>query len=308
MDRFRAPWTALAMLALVAVMLGANVVTARLAMDGGADVASTVAVRSLFTALMAAAMVARLRIATRLAARHWRAMPLICLLVGVQSVCLYAAVSRMPVALAGLIFNTHPLWAALIDALRYRRMPGREVLLAMPVILLGLALALDVPAVVWAFAQHRSGDGMGAGTALALLASIAFGAMLVLSQREVGDLDGRYRTAITMSVVGTLALAAALAGGGPHWPHAAAGWWALGASSLLYCCAFTMLVTLLPRLGVVGGSPVLNIEPIAVLLLAWWLLGQRVDALQLGGIAVVVSAVLRLGMSRPQGSVTSPQD
>jgi drug/metabolite transporter (DMT)-like permease len=296
------------MLALVAVMLGANVVTARLAMDSGADVASTVAVRSLFTALMAAAMVARLRIPMRLGARHRRAMPLICLLVGVQSLCLYAAVSRMPVALAVLIFNTHPLWAALIDALCYRRMPDKEVLLAMPVILLGLAVALDVPAVASALGQHRSWDGTVAGTALALLASIAFGAMLVLSQREVGDLDGRYRTAITMSVVGTLALAATLAGGGPHWPHAAAGWWALCASSLLYCCAFTMLVTLLPRLGVVGGSPVLNIEPIAVLLLAWWLLEQRVAALQLSGIAVVVSAVLRLGLRRQRGGAADPQD
>jgi drug/metabolite transporter (DMT)-like permease len=142
---------------------------------------------------------------------------------------------------------------------------------------------------------------MGAGTALALLAAAAFGAMLVLSQRDAGDLDGRWRTAVTMTVVGTLALAATFAGGGPHWPHAVAGWLALAVLCLMYGVAFILLVTLLPRWGVVGNSPVLNIEPVAVLLLAWWLLDQRLSPLQLIGVAVVLSGVLVLALrARPR--------
>jgi len=49
---------------------------------------------------------------------------------------------------------------------------------------------------------------------------------------------------------------------------------------LLYGTAFTLMFTILPRLGVVGNSPILNIEPVAALLLAWTLLGQRISALQ----------------------------
>ena len=45
----------------------------------------------------------------------------------------------------------------------------------------------------------------------------------------------------------------ALAGGGLQWPVGAAGWWGLALLSVLYGTAFTVLFTLLPRLGVVGN-------------------------------------------------------
>jgi drug/metabolite transporter (DMT)-like permease len=295
------PRAAFATLVLVAVMLAANVVAARIAIDSGLDVPGAVAARSLFTALMAAAIVSPLRIPKRMSAQHRHAMFAICLLVGLQSLCLYAALACMPVALAVLIFNTHPLWSALVDGLLYRRPPGRAALLAMPFILFGVALSLDVPALAAGPEPLASWRSMGAGTALALLAAAAFGTMLVLSQRDAGDLDGRWRTTITMTVVGTLALAATFAGGGPHWPQAAAGWLAFAVLCLMYGVAFILLVTLLPRWGVVGNSPVLNIEPVAVLLLAWWLLDQRLSNLQLIGVAVVISGVLALALrARPR--------
>ena len=40
-------------------------------------------------------------------------MPLIALLVSIQSLCLYSSVARIPVGLALLAFNTYPLWTAL---------------------------------------------------------------------------------------------------------------------------------------------------------------------------------------------------
>ncbi len=54
------------------------------------------------------------------------------------------AVARLPVALALLAFNTFPVWTALWAWLIYREPPSRPLLMAMPVILVGLALALDV--------------------------------------------------------------------------------------------------------------------------------------------------------------------
>jgi drug/metabolite transporter (DMT)-like permease len=53
-------------------------------------------------------------------------------------------VARLPVALALLAFNTYPLWTALWARVLYGHRPERAVLLAMPVMLVGLALALDV--------------------------------------------------------------------------------------------------------------------------------------------------------------------
>jgi drug/metabolite transporter (DMT)-like permease len=45
--------------------------------------------------------------------RHKRMLPAIGLLIGVQSLCLYSSVARLPVALALLAFNTYPIWTAL---------------------------------------------------------------------------------------------------------------------------------------------------------------------------------------------------
>jgi drug/metabolite transporter (DMT)-like permease len=134
--------------------------------------------------------------------------------------------------------------------------------------------------------------------ALALAAAATFGLVLAMTQHRVADLDGRLRTTITMAIVGVLALGGALAGSGLHWPSAPAGWWGLVLLSLLYGTAFTVLFTLLPRLGVVGNSPILNVEPVAALGMAWLVLDQRVAGVQLVGAVVVVGTVMALGLLR----------
>jgi drug/metabolite transporter (DMT)-like permease len=60
----------------------------------------------------------RLLVVQKVRGEHSRAaqaqiLPAIGLLIGVQSLCLYSAVARLPVALALLAFNTYPLWTAL---------------------------------------------------------------------------------------------------------------------------------------------------------------------------------------------------
>ncbi len=289
---------ALALILAVAVMFSANHVAARIAFDHGSDVATAVAVRSLATAAIVALLVALRGVPMRLDPRQRRVMLVIGLLVTLQSLCLYAAVARLPVALALLVFSSFPLWTALAAWLVYRERPERTVLLAMPVILVGLALALDVLGAASGLGASAHWAQIGAGVALAAAGAAAFGLALVLTQHEVAAVDGRLRTALTMAMVGVLALIAAVAIGGPRWPQAAAGWWGLAALTLLYGTAITVVFTLLPRLGVVGSSPLLNVEPVAALLLAWMILGQAVAPVQVFGALVVVGAVMALGLRR----------
>lgn len=131
-----------------------------------------------------------------------------------------------------------------------------------------------------------------------MAAGASFGVVLALTQHEVAALDGRLRSAITMAIVGVLALAAAPLHGGLHWPNAPAGWWGLAALTILYGTAFTSLFVLLPRLGVVGSSPILNVEPVAALVMAWALLGQAIAPVQWLGALLVVGAVMALGLRR----------
>jgi drug/metabolite transporter (DMT)-like permease len=58
------------------------------------------------------------------------------------------------------------------------------------------------------------------------------------------------------------------------------------------------MFTLLPRLGVVGTSPILNVEPVAAMVLAWALLGQRIAPVQVVGALVVVGTVMVLGLKK----------
>ena len=289
---------AFATLLFIALVFGANHVAARLAFNHGVDVPTAVTVRSLGTALVVGALLLMQRVPTRLTARERKALPIIGVLVAIQSLCLYSAVARLPVALALLAFNAFPLMTALWARVLYGHRPERALLVAMPLILLGLVLALDVFGAASGLGAAGQWQQIGAGVAFAVGAAVVFGLALVLTQHEAGALDGRLRTFGTMAMVGVLAGAAMLARGGPALPTAAAGWWGLALLTLFYGTGITILFTLLPRLGVVGNSAIMNVEPVFALILAWALLGQAIAPVQVLGALLVVGGVIWLGMRK----------
>lgn len=285
---------AFATLLFIACLMGANHVAARFALDHGADVVTAVSSRSLVTAIVVSLIVKLYGVPTAMSRRQRGFVLAIGALVAAQSVLLYSSVARIPVGLALLAFNTYPLTTSLWAAVLYRHRPDRSVLLAMPLILLGLWLALDVST----SATSAPIAHMELGVTLAVAASVVFGLVLVLTQHEVAALDGRLRTAVSMATVGVFALCAGVAQGGLHWPHDPTGWAGLGALTALYGLGITLVFTVLPKLGVVGNSPILNVEPIAALLLAWALLDQAMRPMQWAGALLVVAAVMGLGLRR----------
>ena len=290
--------TAFATLLLIALMMGANHVAARAAFNHGVDVATAVAFRSTVTALVVGLLLKLFDVPLRLGIRHRRALPAIGLLIGVQSLCLYSAVARLPVALALLAFNTYPLWTALWARMVYGHRAEARLLRAMPVMLLGLALALDVLGATSGLGAAGQWGRMGAGVAFALTAAATFGLALVFTQHEAGDLDGRVRTFSTMAIVAVMALGGVAVQGGFHLPQASAGWWGLAALTFLYGTAFTIMFTVLPKLGVVGNSAIMNVEPVFALVLAWAVLGQQIAPIQVLGALLVVATVIWLGTRR----------
>ena len=279
-------------------MMGANHVAARTAFNHGVDVVTAVTFRSTVTAFVVALILWQQKVSLQLTVRHRKSLLLIGALIAVQSVCLYSAVARLPVALALLAFNTYPLLTAFWARVLYGHRPERMVLLAMPVMLMGLALALDVLGAASGLGAAEHWGQIGAGVAFALAASATFGLALVITQHEAADVDGRLRTFTTMGTVAILAAVVALTQSGIHLPNASAGWWGLGALTFLYGTAFTIMFTVLPKLGVVGNSAIMNVEPVFALVLAWALLGQSIAPLQLVGALVVVATVMWLGLRK----------
>ena len=290
--------TAFATLLLIAFMMGANHVAARLAFNNGVDVVTAVSFRSVLTAVVVGLILWQQKVQIQIESNLKKYMLIIGGLIAVQSVCLYSSVARLPVALALLAFNTYPLSTAFWARVLYKHQAEKAVLWSMPILLAGLALALDVLGAASGLGAAEHWSQIGAGVAFALAASATFGFALVYTQHETTGLDGRVRTFSSMSIVGILAVAAAMSQGGFHLPQAPAGWWGLGMLSFLYGTAFTILFTVLPKLGVVGNSAIMNVEPVFALVLAWALLDQAIAPIQLVGAFLVVGTVMWLGLRK----------
>jgi drug/metabolite transporter (DMT)-like permease len=288
-------WQGVLWLLVIATTFGANHVAARLAFDHGTNVLTAVTIRSIGTALAVLAMLVAAGVPLALAgATRLRAI-VIGLTLTVQSVCLYAAVARIPVALALLVFNTYPMLLGLISWAAGGERPSRRALIVMPVALAGLTLALDAGGwsrVGLGFAG-RWGE-IGSGVAFGFAAGLAFACALFLTTRWLSQVDARMRSFMTMSTIAVIAGATGLATDGFVLPRDAAGWTGLALLTVLYGFSITALFAVLPRLGAVNNAALMNFEPIAALFLAWGLLGQAIAPLQLVGAAIVIGAIIAL--------------
>jgi len=289
-------WLSIAILLVIATTFGSNHIAARIAFDHGVNVTTAVAARSIGAALFVGALLLAARVPFALAgATRWRAIA-VGLLITVQSYCLYSAVARIPVALALLAFNSFPMMFSLMSWAAGSERPARRALIAMPVALGGLALALDVSGKSSNIAGRWAEIGAGVGFALA--AAVSFATALFFTARWLKDVDGRLRTFITMSTVAVLMVAAGAVAGSLALPSNPGAWLGLGLLMLFYGTAFTALFVLLPRLDALNNSAALNFEPIAVLFLAWPILGQSVAPQQILGALIVVGALVALGTAK----------
>lgn len=269
-----------------------NHVAARVAFDSGAGVLLAILMRSggALLALIALLLWQRQRLYLPADCRLWQL--LLGLLIAIQSLCLYSAVARIPVAMALLVANVFPLLLALFSwALGGPRPSARQAAL-MGVILCGLLLVLDIPA------QLRGQEVQAqwlAGVALAFCSACAFASALWITDHKLSQVRGSVRGTLTMLVVfgsaaliGTSPLPATLDA-----PGSDAGWLALFLLTILYGTGFISLFMLVPRLDMPRNASVMNIEPLATLLMAWLILGQTLWPIQiLGGVIVVTGIVL----------------
>jgi drug/metabolite transporter (DMT)-like permease len=302
---------AIGVVLLLGVVFASNHIAARFAFDHGTGLVTAVLVRSGVTALALLAVVLWMRLPLKLG--HY-AVPkrwVLTLggLIALQSLLLYSAVARIPVALALLVFNLFPALFTLLNWALGGPRPSTKALSLMALILAGLALALDVPGQL--AKPGVMGDSFWAGVAFGLGAASVFAVALRVTEFKLKALTGPVRSLWTMGLVtcmlGALSLAvlAGAAGQGAgawllkslHWPSDWIGWLGLAGLTLCYGSAFSVLFALMPRLDMARNAPASNIEPVAALILGWALLGQTMKAVQLMGAVTVVVGIVLLAMS-----------
>jgi drug/metabolite transporter (DMT)-like permease len=293
---------AIALLCLLAVTFSSNHIAARFAFNEGVSVLTAVSFRSMGTVLALCLLILVTGGQFSLPALTVKRGLLVGLLVTLQSFCLYGAVALVPVGLALLVFNLFPLCFLLFNRAINKTQIAKRSWLAIPVLVIGLTLALNPFAKVMVGAQSQaaastwlSGQAL-AGISLALLAAMAFGLALTLTEKWLKAIDGRVRSLLSMAVVGACAaLVAALNFSMPalHWalPVTEVGWLSLIGLTLLYGVAFSGLFILVPRLNMPRNAAVMNIEPVFALVLAWALLGQTMQPTQWVGAVIVVIGI-----------------
>jgi drug/metabolite transporter (DMT)-like permease len=287
MDAKLSPGTGIVIMLGVASAFASNHLCARIAFDHGASVATAVSVRATFTALLLLGMM-RLQGVRIAIPRELRGRTLLAgVLIAVQSYTLYSAVAIIPPALALLVFQTSPMLYVLLTWALGREAPRWSAIPPMILALVGLALALDV----------RAAENMAAGVAWAFASSLSMTIVYYLNANALKSLDGRLRTFAMTAVTAVLVIVVATAAGAQAAPRDGAGWSGLALLAVFYCIAMMSLFYVLPRVpSTVTGA--LNFEPIALLVLAWPILGHTVTALQLVGAVMTVGAIAWLGVSR----------
>lgn len=293
-------WLGIAALMCISVVFGSNHVAARFSFEHGSNVVTAVTFRATFAFAFVLVLMRANGVSFALpGATRARGM-VIGLFLALQSYCVFSAVARIPVALALLAFNTYPMVIALVAWTVDGERPTRRTLVAMPVALAGLALALDVGGWSGVGARSFSGrwDEIGIGVLFATGASLSFSAALYLTTRWLKDVDGRLRTLLATGTIAVVALAGGALAGAFALPSDGTGWLALVLVGLFYSCGVTALFVVLPKIGVVNNSAALNFEPVAVLVMGWVLLGQVMAPLQIFGALVVIGAIVALSTGK----------
>ena len=214
-----------------------------------------------------------------------------CVLVGLlfcgELYGLLSSVRYIPVGLAMLIMYTYPLMIAVAGWVTGDESFTADRLLAILAAFAGLALALGTPdtEIDWR------------GVAWAVFTAVTFSALLIVSGRTMRNVDRRilmlYLTSTAAAIVGIVSLTAVSL----EWPRTHQGWMLLAASTGLYVVASTLLYVAIKMIGPFRTAIIDNSAPIWAIVLAALLLGQRMNAAQLFGGALVIGAVLLVQLS-----------
>ncbi len=293
-DTTRPRWQIVLLLMLIALTFGSNHVSARVAFDHGTSVMLAVVVRSAFTAL--ALLVALKFEGVPLTLPQGLGVKLLAtgILLTIQSLCIYSAVSMIPVGLALLTFNTFPFIFALMSWAIEGRRPSNRTLLFMPVALLGLSLALNL----YGISAQTDAAVMIRGIMLAFAAALAFATVMMVTQRWLIVVDSRVRSLCMMSIIVVLMGGIGLVQDGFALPHDQTGWIALACVCVLYAIAIISFFVFMPRFGMLDNAAVMNFEPVAALLMGFFILDQAISPMQIVGVFVVLTAMVGFAIQK----------
>jgi drug/metabolite transporter (DMT)-like permease len=260
-----------------------------LAQAGGADPLTVVTLRTLGTVVLFVLWFRIAGVPLALPPRERMIAAAIGLPLCVNNYLLNLAIAEIPVPLVVLLFYLWPAITTAVSWLTGSERFGWMRLAGLVTAFAGVALALNVD---FTAAQMK-------GVWLALAGAVAWSVTFLLTSHFF---QGRDPRPATLHMTGTAAAIFALAAliYGMNLPQTAAGWTGVIGVPFFYAFAMIGLFTATARLGPMRVGFFMNFEPIAAVILASLILGQRLEPVQLAGGALVVGALF---LFRPSGAL-----
>lgn len=192
-----------------------------------------------------------------------------------------ASLDHTTVARSVLFVSTSPIWVAVLRFLGGGGLPSRRTLAA-------LALAIAGAAIV-------SGGGQGGawtGDLLALAGGVAMAGYFLCSRAAQSELSFRRYLGIAYGVAAAVLFAALWLTGAQAFGFGPRTWWALaGMAAVSQLIGHSGYNWSLRHLDPLFVAVVSVGEPVLAALLAWWLLGESVDARTVGGGLLILAGI-----------------
>jgi drug/metabolite transporter (DMT)-like permease len=214
----------------------------------------------------------------------------------VDLVAWHQAIEEVGAGLATVLGNLQVVLVGLLAWAVLRERPPSRALAAIPVALVGVVL------ISGAFESGAYGRNPALGVAYGVLTSFAYsGFLLVLREgnRDLRRPAGPLFDATLVSALATIPIG--LAWGNLAWtPDWKAQAYLLLLALSSQALGWLLISITLPRLPAALTSVLLTFQPVLSVLFAWAILAESPSALQLGGVAFVLSGLLIVSTGRRQ--------
>jgi drug/metabolite transporter (DMT)-like permease len=204
--------------------------------------------------------------------------------------------------LATVLGNTQVVLVGVLAWLLYRERPTTPLLVAIPVAMGGIVLISGV------LEEGAYGDDPLLGVVFGILTGIAYTGFLLTLRHGSSDLRrvaGPLCDATLASALLTIPAGVAL-GDLDFVPSLSAQAWLIVLALSSQVLGWLLITVSLPRLPAVLTSVLLTLQPVCAVLLAAVLLGEDPSALQLLGVAAILSGLLLASAARRRGDVAPP--
>jgi drug/metabolite transporter (DMT)-like permease len=214
----------------------------------------------------------------------------------VDLIAWHQGIEEVGAGLATVLGNLQVVLVGLLAWAILRERPSGRSLAAIPVALVGVVF------ISGAFGHGAYGRNPGLGVAYGILTALAYSAFLLVLREGNRDLRRPAGPLFDATLVCALAtVPIGLVWGNLDWTP---GWKSQGYLLLLalssQALGWLLISITLPRLPAALTSVLLTFQPVLSVLFAWAILDESPSALQLGGVALVLSGLLIVSAGRRQ--------